>query len=151
HELDVAATYHLERRWFNGVVEYFQPDPSPAPGQPGQMPPCAYGQAIQDRCLLAGTAQRLDRFHAGGLQVTYGGPLLVGVGYGLQLNLSNSFGQSLIRHVVTLKLGYRFPWQIYGTLKAQLYASVYLDPVLLDRAFNTQQFITIEDENRNNV
>ena len=28
---------------------------------------------------------------------------------------------------------------------------MYLDPVLLDRAFNTQQFITIEDENRNNV
>ena len=28
HELDVAATYHLERRWFNGVVEEFQPEPS---------------------------------------------------------------------------------------------------------------------------
>ena len=115
------------------------------------MPPCAYGQPIQDRCLIAGTAQRADWFHEGGIELTYVGPLLVGVGYGLQLNLSNSFGQSLIRHVVTLKLAYRFPWQLYATLKAQLYASVYLDPVLLDRAFNTQQFITIEDENRNNV
>ena len=76
---------------------------------------------------------------------------MVAVGYGLQLNQSNSFGQSLIRHIVTLKLSYRFPWSIYATLKAQLYASVYLDPVLLDHVFNTLQFTTIEDENRNNV
>jgi hypothetical protein len=151
HELDVGATYHLERRWFNGVIQYFQPDPTAPLGQPGPMPPCAYGQPIQDRCLLAGKAQRMDWFHEAGLEVTYVGPLLVGLGYGLQLNESNSFGQSLIRHVVTLKLAYRFPWQLYATLKAQLYASVFLDPVLLDRAFNTQQFITIEDENRNNV
>ncbi|HXU74729.1 MAG TPA: hypothetical protein VN947_35780 [Polyangia bacterium] len=151
HELDVGATYHLERRWFNGVVQLFQPDPSPPAGQTGPMPPCAYGQSIQDRCLVAGSDQRMDWFHEGGVEITYVGPLLVGVGYGLQLNLSNSFGQSLLRHIVTLKIGYRLPWQIYATVKAQLYASVYLDPVLLDRAFNTQQFITIEDENRNNV
>ena len=106
---------------------------------------------IQDYCLVAGSAQRRDWFHETGIELTYVGPLLVGVGYGVQLNLSNSFGQSLIRHIVTLKLAYRFPWSLYATLKAQLYTSVYLDPVLLDRAINSQQFITIEDENRNNV
>ena len=68
------------------------------------------------------------------LELTYVGPLLVAVGYGVQLNLSNSFGQSLIRHIVTLKLAYRLPWSIYATLKAQLWSSRYLDPVLLDRA-----------------
>jgi hypothetical protein len=106
---------------------------------------------IQDYCLAAGTDQRADWFHETGIELTYVGPLLLAVGYGLQLNLSNSFGQSLIRHIVTLKIAYRLPWSLYATLKAQLYASVYLDPVLLDRAINTLQFITIEDENRNNV
>ena len=153
HELDVAATYHMERRWFAGVVELFA-DPQPPIGSPPPMPPlqpCAYGQPINDRCLIAGSDQRRDWFHETGLEITYVGPLLVGLGYGLQLNQSNSFGQSLIRHIVTLKLSYRFPWSIYATVKAQLYASVYLDPILLDHVFNTLQFTTIEDENRNNV
>ena len=151
HELDVAASYHFERRWFNGVVQYFQPDAEPFVSTQEHPLQCAYGMPIQDYCLAAGTAERRDWFHESGLELTYVGPLLVGVGYGLQLNLSNSFGQSLIRHIVTLKVSYRFPWSLYATLKAQLYASVYLDPVLLDRAINTLQFITIEDENRNNV
>jgi hypothetical protein len=151
HELDVASSYHLERRWFNGTLERFLQDATPAPGVAPATPPCAYGQPIQDRCLVAGDAQRTDWFHEAGLEVTYVGPLLVALGYGLQLNLSNSFGQSLIRHILTFKLAYRLPWSLYVTIKAQLYVSTYLDPVLLDRAFNTQQFITIEDENRNNV
>ena len=148
HELDVAATYHMERRYFRGVVQLFA-DPTLQPGETPTV--CAYGHPISDRCIIAGTDQRADWFHETGLEVTYVGPLLVGVGYGLQINLSNSFGQSLLRHIVTLKLAYRFPWSIYATLKAQLYASTYLDPVLLDRVINTLQFITIEDENRNNV
>jgi hypothetical protein len=151
HELDVAATYHFERRWFNGVVQLFEPDAEPFVATQEHPLQCAYGMKIQDYCLAAGTDQRADWFHESGIELTYVGPLLLGVGYGLQLNLSNSFGQSLIRHIVTLKIAYRLPWSLYATLKAQLYSSVYLDPVLLDRAINTLQFITIEDENRNNV
>ncbi|HWE29052.1 MAG TPA: hypothetical protein VHB97_13685, partial [Polyangia bacterium] len=151
HEVDVAATYHFERRWFAGTLERFEQDAAPLPGMTPPMPPCAYGQPIQDRCLVAGDEPRADWFHETGLELTYVGPVLVGVGYGLQLNRSNSFGQSLVRHIVTFKLAYRLPWSLYATVKAQLYTSVYLDPVLLDRAFNTQTFITIEDENRNNV
>ncbi|HEY1585354.1 MAG TPA: hypothetical protein VGH63_06665 [Polyangia bacterium] len=153
HELDIAATYHFERRWFNGVVEYFQPDHEPFVPDPmsGHTAQCAYGLPIQSYCLFAGTDERRDWFHEAGIELTYVGPVLVAVGYGIQLNLSNSFGQSLLRHIVTLKLAYRFPWNLYATLKAQLYASTYLDPVLLDQEINTQTFITIEDENRNNV
>lgn len=147
HELDVSASYHLERRYYNGVVELFADPPKTAPTDP----PCAYGYPIGDRCLIAGTDERRDWWHEGGVEVTYVGPLLVGLGYGIQLNLSNSFGQSLLRHIVTLKLSYRFPWSLYVTLKAQLYASVYLDPVLLDQNIQSQTFVTIEDENRNNV
>jgi hypothetical protein len=146
HELDVAATYHFEDRQYNGVVQLFQQNDSTDPTLQ-----CAYGHPILDRCLVAGTAQREDWFHEAGLETTYVGPVLVGVGYGLQLNLSNSFGQSLLRHLFTLKISYRLPWNLYATVKGQLYVTKYLDPVLLDRAVNTQTFITIEDENRNAV
>jgi hypothetical protein len=139
HELDVAANYHLERRWFTGVVQLLDATQ------------CPYGGPILDRCLVAGSDGRRDWFHEGGLELTYVGPLLVAVGYGVQLNLSNSFGQSLMRNLVTLKIAYRLPWSLYATLKAQLYVTKYLDPVLLDHQIQSQTFITIEDENRNAV
>ena len=139
HELDVAASYHLERRFFNGVVQLLDATQ------------CPYGGPILDKCLIAGTAARADWFHEGGIELTYVGPLLVALGYGIQLNLSNSFGQSLLRNMITLKLAYRLPWSLYATLKAQLYVTKYLDPVLLDHQIQSQTFITIEDENRNAV
>lgn len=139
HELDVGASYHLERRFFNGVVQLLDATQ------------CPYGRPILDKCLAAGTAERTDWFHEGGIEVTYVGPLLVALGYGLQLNLSNSFGQSLLRNMITLKIAYRLPWSLYATLKAQLYVTKYLDPVLLDHQIQSQTFITIEDENRNAV
>jgi hypothetical protein len=139
HEIDVAAGYHLERRFFSGLIQELD-------GR--QCPP---GHPIVDACLQAGTVDRQDWFHEGGLELTYVGPLLVGAGYGLQLNLSNSFGQGLLRQLVSFKLGYRLPWNLYATLKAQLYVTRYLDPVLLDHAFQSITFISIEDENRNSV
>ena len=75
--------------------------------------------------------------------------MLVSAAYGLQLNQSNSFGQSLLRHLFTLKLAARLPWQLYLTLKGQLLLTKYLDPMLLDQQVNSQTFISIEDENRN--
>jgi hypothetical protein len=139
HELDVAGSYHFERRFFPGLIQELD------------QTKCLPGHPIQDSCLRAGIVDRADWFHEGGLETTYVGPLLVGLGYGLQLNLSNSFGQSLLRHIFTVKLSYRLPWSLYATVKGQLYVTKYLDPVLLDRAVNSLTFITIEDENRNAV
>ncbi|MDB4966223.1 MAG: hypothetical protein JWN44_1912 [Myxococcales bacterium] len=146
HELDIAGSYQIERRFFSGVVQEFQQDNNPDP-----LKLCAYGHEILERCLVAGAALRRDWYHEAGFEVTYVGPLLVGAGYGVQLNTSNSFGQSLLRHVVTLKLGYRFPWNLYATVKAQIWVTRYLDPVLLDRAINTSNLVPIEDENRPSV
>ena len=154
HELDFAASYHGERRFFGGPIEFLNESqhvpPPPPPGQPGNPPPyCSLGMPIETYCLGFGTDARNDWLHEMGVEATYVGSLLVTVGYGAQLNLSNSFGQSLFRHIFTLKLAYRFPWSLYAAVKAQLYVTKYLDPVLLDRQFQSQTFITIEDENRN--
>lgn len=139
HELDIAANYHVERRFFPGVIERLD------------QTQCLPGHPFRDTCLMAGTDKRTDWFHESGAELTYVGPLLVGVGYGVQLNLSNSFGQSLLRQLVTLKLSYRLPWSLYATLKAQLIVTKYLDPVLLDTNVASQTFVTIDDENRNAV
>jgi len=133
-ELDVAAAYHLERRLYDGLLEVNR---------------CPPGVPITDACLAAGGATRADWFHEASLELTYLRELLVTVGYAVQLNLSNSFGQSLMRHLFTAKIAFRLPWQLYTTLKGQLLVTRYLDPVLLDHQINSQTFVSIEDENRN--
>jgi hypothetical protein len=141
HEIDIAASYHLERRIFTGEIETFNHDN------------CPPGTDESKQCLGVDLMHRArsDWWEDGGIEITYVGPLLVAVGYGAQLNVSNSFGYSLLRNIITVKLAYRFPWNLYATVKAQLYITQYLDPVLLDRSILTQTFVTIEDENRNNL
>ncbi len=147
-ELDFASSYHVEQRFFAGVVDYLnesQHVPAPSTG----MPACSLGQPIQAYCLMAGSDLRNDWLHEMGVEATWVGPLLVSLGYGMQLDRSNSFGQSLLRHIFTVKLAYRLPWSLYAAAKAQVYLTRYLDPVLLDPGVNSQTFVTIDDENRN--
>jgi len=134
HEIDLTAGYVLERRFYRGLAEANR---------------CPPGTPVVDGCLAFTDVGRSDWFHQAAVDVTYIGPVLVGVGYALQLTRSNSFGQSLLRHILTLKLSARLPWSLYVTLKGQLLANRYLDPILLDRQVNSQTFISIEDENRN--
>jgi hypothetical protein len=123
HEMDIFAFYHVERRYFDALID-------------------------TSTAYEVGPATRRDWFHESGFEITYVGPVLATVGYSVQLNLSNSFAQSLLRNIVTLKLAYRFPWSLYATAKAQIYVSQYLDSELQLAA---QTFTTIEDENRNNL
>lgn len=135
HEIDLSAGYHLERRFYGGMREVNN---------------CPPGM-LADTCIGNGGGNRSDWFHEGTLDFTWIRVVLLGVGYAVQLNQSNSFGQSLLRHIVSLKLSARLPWQLYLTVKGQLFINRYLDPVLLDRQVNSQTFISIEDENRNAV
>jgi hypothetical protein len=134
HELAVTGGYHIERRWFSGARDLNN---------------CGPGEPVDTDCLLTSQARRRDWFHEASFELSYLGPVLLTVGYGLQLNLSDSFGQSLLRHVLTLRLAGRLPWRIYATVKAQLLLTNYLDQVVLDHNAVTQIPISIEDENRN--
>ena len=140
HELTLAATYRFDDRFYQGLAQ-----------ARATLPLCSPELPLSDGCLSTQTYYRADWFHEAGLELSYVGTLLASVGYAAQINLSNSFGQSLLRHVVTLRISYRLPWQIYATCKLQLMVSKYLDPVLLDQRVSSQTFITIEDENRNAV
>ena len=133
-ELDLTAGYQLERRFYAGLAARNI---------------CPPGDPIEARCLDVGTDSRRDWFHQAGLELTWVGPVLLSAGYALQLTSSTSFGQSLLRGIFTVKLGARLPWQLFLTLKGQLLANKYLDPVLLSREVNSQTLVSIEDENRN--
>jgi hypothetical protein len=140
HDVTLAGSYHLERRAFSGTEQLRSNDPACAPSLP-----------LADGCLELGANQRVDVYHEAGAELSYVGVLLASIGYAIQLNQSNSYGQAFLRHVVTLKLAYRLPFKIYATAKLQLYVSNGLDRVLLNPQISNLTFATIEDENRNAV
>jgi hypothetical protein len=142
HEIGVTASYHFERRWFSGPREYLsnevidniQCDPS----------------RPYYKCIKPASDSRADYYHEMGLELSYLGPVLFTVGYGLQLNDSNSFAFSLLRHLLTVRLAGRLPWQLYATVKAQLAFASYFDPQILGETQN-QTCACLEDENRSAV
>lgn len=138
HELTVSASYRIEYRTYNGVQQLRD-----------NVQACAPDLPLAAGCLVPGPHTRVDEFHELGVDVTYVGVALASLGYAIQLDRSNSFGQSLLRHVVTLRLGYRLPWHLYASAKAQLLVSNGLDRVQLDPQVSNLTFATIEDENRN--
>jgi hypothetical protein len=137
HEVTLAWSYHLERRFYSALVQI--------------NPYCPPWEPLVDGCLVEGSESRADWFHEGRFDITYLGPVLVGTGYGLQIDLSNSYAQSLLRHVITFRFATRLFWNIYGTLKAQLLINKYLQAVPLDFMGSTMTFVSIEDENRNAI
>lgn len=79
---------------------------------------------------------RADSAVTAGVTYTYRGPFQLSVGYSFYDQTSNSFGESLQRHRVTLAVGLRLPWKLslLGTLTAQFARypdGVYLAPDLL--------------------
>jgi hypothetical protein len=137
HEIDLSASYHLERRFYDALTE---------------VNTCGAGMPLDpSTCINPGSDFRRDWFHEAGLQLTWVGPLLVSAGYGVQLNDSNSFDQSLLRHLVSLKLASRLFWQLYLTIKGQLLVTRYRDPIVFYRVVNSQTLVSIEDENRNEI
>jgi hypothetical protein len=134
-ELTFSAAYGFEKRYFTGYVE-----------QLADWSTCMPEIARTPGALVACGAQRTDWFHEASFEATYLKRFLVSAGYALQLNESNSFGYSLLRHLISLKVSFRLPWQIYVTLKGQLQFTTFLDPVLLFANVNNATF---EDENRN--
>ncbi len=139
-DLTLGAAYHVERRAYGGLAQ----DRSRAPE-------CAPDLPLADGCLATGVDDRVDWFHEASAEIAYLGALLASLQYALQIDRSNSYGQSLLRHVVTLKIGYRLPWELYATVKGQLMISAGLDRVQLDTRISNLTFATIEDENRNAV
>ena len=67
-----------------------------------------------------GTAMRTDDFVMGQAEVTRTGRVLLGVGYVFQHNASNSFGETLIRHIAIARVATALPLGFYLAARADL-------------------------------
>jgi hypothetical protein len=129
-EAGLRAGY--ERRAFEGHPYVEPPGCSP----PGTCPP------------ITGAGTRLDHFVTGAFDLARTGRVLVGGGYALHVNLSNSFGETVTRHFVTARLAAALPLDVYVALHAELLFAQYREHVAVAQTDTARPFTTIEDENR---
>jgi hypothetical protein len=126
-----------ERRAFDSAP-FVEPNMCPMPGT--ICPP------------VAGSGRRLDHFATGAVDVSRTGRVLVGGGYALHVNLSNSFGETVLRHFLTAHFAAALPFELYVALRAEILFARYADNVVVAQADTVgRTFVSIEDENRNNV
>jgi hypothetical protein len=133
---DVAASYRFERRQYDGVAFANS---------------CGPGDEIVPDCFYPTGIGRSDVNHGASAEVSYTGDRIYGLRYELQVNDSNSVGQSLVRHRVEASVTSELFADVFLTAKGTVQFNVFLDPLLLARDVNAQSFVSIDDENRNGL
>jgi hypothetical protein len=113
--------------------------------------------ARPDGLPCPGTDARDDQFVMAQGEVTRTGRVLLALGYAFHHNASNSFGETLIRHIAIARVATALPLRLYLAARADLLFAFYRDPIPVAQAVDTmqmvggKQFATIEDENRSSV
>jgi hypothetical protein len=74
--------------------------------------------------------------------------LLVGLGYTLQWNRSNSYTESVFRHIGLVRAATALPGQLFLAARAELVYASYPDHVVLAAGPTGSAMTSIEDENR---
>jgi hypothetical protein len=101
---------------------------------------------------ITGAETRRDHFLTSALDVTRTGSVLVGAGYGLYVNRSNSFGESVLRHFVTARFAAALPFELYLAARVEILFARYSDQVYVAQTMDAAKpWVTIEDENRNSA
>jgi len=119
--------------------------------------PAHVGNCPPSSLPCPGTDMRADQFTVAGIDVTRTGRLLLGAGYAFQHNGSNSYGETVIRHVATARVAAALPVGLYLAARADLLFAFYRDAVPVAQATEPTQMVagkpyaTIEDENRSSV
>jgi hypothetical protein len=101
--------------------------------------------------ITAATPRRSDTFLLGHVEVTRVAGFLAGAGYALQINRSNSYGETLTRHVATLRAAAALPLQCYLAARAELIFAHYRDPVAIGRVSTNGTLLSIDNENRSSL
>lgn len=128
---ELAVDYAIHRRAYDG---------------PAYTRICADDAELTSACLAPSNLQRVDLLHIAAVEVGYAGERLWSARYELQVDDSNSFGQSLVRHRLELSATTEAWWSVFVTAKATAQVIQFLDPLLLSRDIGV---LTIEEENRN--
>lgn len=134
--LELAATLGFEARSYESVA---------------LASACSDTEPPDASCFARTSLTRHDRYQRAGLELTFVGRVVATGGYLFSVTDSNSFGQSVVRHRVTLSTTTQLPWGLVGTVLGTLQIDQYLDGLLRERDLITQTFTSIEDENRSSL
>lgn len=99
----------------------------------------------------ATVARHHDQFWIGHAEFTRTGSWLWGGGAAVHVNRSNSFGESLLRGLFHLRTVIPLPWQLSLSLRGELVATRYDDPLTFSQPVAGLPSASIEDESRSTV
>jgi hypothetical protein len=131
NDWEVRAGYTASLRFFDGDV-------IAAPERCSSFP-----------CNEVGTPRR-DLHQQLRFEATYLGTASAGLFYSLELNRSNSYGETFTRHALGLRFTAPLVWGLFLTAKASLLLSRYQDPFLISQV-STVSFVSIDEENRSSL
>ncbi|MCI0572660.1 MAG: hypothetical protein L0Y66_18050 [Myxococcaceae bacterium] len=108
----------------------------------GELGTRRYEDGVLDHAhVLDPTRRREDGVLGASLGYSYRGPFALGVGYSHFAQQSNSFGDSMTRHRVSLSAGVRLPWEVMALGQVGLHWGLYPDG-----AFFSSDVLLAEDE-----
>jgi hypothetical protein len=81
--------------------------------------------------------------------------VLLGAGYALHRNVSNSYSETVTRHAITGRVAAALPWELFLTARADLVLAYYAQAVLVvpntTMPMPGSDHASIEEENRSTV
>jgi hypothetical protein len=102
-----------------------------------------------DGCADGPSVQRhTDHFWIGHAELTRVGSWLLGGGAAVHFNQSNSFGESLLRGLFHVRAVVPLPWQLSLSLRGELVATRYSDPLTFPQPVAGLPSASMEDESR---
>jgi hypothetical protein len=135
---EASAGAAFERRTFGGPAFVDTCSAAPQPGLP-----------------CSGPDTRVDDFLMTHLEVTRTGRVLLGAGYAFHYNLSNSFGETVMRHFAIGRLALALPAGFMLAARADLLFAFYRDPVVVGvgpiAPGTVVSVESLEDENRSSA
>jgi hypothetical protein len=134
--IDLHAGYRVERRGYQASARTSS---------------CADEDAADPLCSAGTRLLRSDLNHSIGTELIYTGERIYSARYELQVNDSNSHGESLVRQRFRLGLTTELWREVYLTAEATVLLNLYLDPLLLARDEQATTFVSIDEENRNSL
>lgn len=118
-------------------------------GGGAQVPaPCSQASGSFE-CTTEGDANRRDLNHVARVDLDYLASAAGGLFYSLEINRSNSFGESYLRHAIGLKFTAPLPFRLFLTAQVVLQLSSFGDALFSRVA--TQSFADIDSENRSRL
>jgi len=96
----------------------------------------------------AGTSSHRDRFWIGHAEFSRTGRWLFGSGAALHVNQSNSYGEALARGLLHVRAVIPMPWDLSLSVRGELVATRYADPLTFSQPVSGLPSASIEDESR---